>query len=224
MNMYLMRDIPEVCRPRERLLKSGVKALSDAELLAIILGTGAPGKNVIQLARELLLSGGLNGLRRQDVESLRKTRGVGATKAARVAAVFELTHRLALEMPEKERFDPTRLGPKLVTGYGHYAQERLGAVLLDARHRMGRQREIFVGTLNGSAVSPAEILRFALGDSASAVVLFHNHPSGDPTPSPDDIALTKRLKESLGLVDIELVDHLVVGEHRYLSMKQAALF
>ena len=221
--MYLMRDIPEVCRPRERLLASGVKALSDVELLAIILGTGAPGKNVIQLARELLL-GGLNTLRKRDLDTLRKTRGVGDTKAARIAAVFELTRRLALEMPEKQRFDADLLGPKLVSGYGHYPQERLGAVLLDARHRVGRQREIFVGTLNRSVVSPGEILRFALGDSASAVVLFHNHPSGDPTPSSDDITLTRRLKESLELVDIELVDHLVVGEHRYLSMKQASLF
>lgn len=221
--MYLMRDIPEVCRPRERLLASGVKSLSDAELLAIILGTGAPGKNVIQLARELLL-GGLGELRKRDVHALRKTRGVGETKAARIAALFELTRRLALEAPEKQRFDAEKLGPQLVSGYGHYPQERLGAVLLDAKHRVGRQREIFVGTMNRSVVSPGEILRFALGDSASAVVLFHNHPSGDPTPSEDDIKLTRRLKESLELVDIELVDHLVVGEHRYLSMKQAALF
>jgi DNA repair protein RadC len=223
MNMYLMRDIPEVCRPRERLIASGVKALSDVELLAIILGTGAPGKNVIQLARELLL-GGLSNLRKRDLDALRKTRGVGATKAARIAAVFELTHRLALEMPDKQRFDAEQLGPKLVSGYGHYPQERLGAVLLDAKHRLGRQREIFVGTTNRSLVSPGEILRFALGDGAAALVLFHNHPSGDPTPSEDDINFTKRLNESLGLVDIELVDHLVVGEHRYLSMKQARLF
>jgi DNA repair protein RadC len=97
-------------------------------------------------------------------------------------------------------------------------------VLLDARHRLGKQREIFVGTLNRSVVSPGEILRFALSDRASAVVVFHNHPSGDPTPSVEDIALTKKLHESLELIDIELVDHLVVGEHRYLSMKQARLF
>ena len=221
--MYLMRDIPENCRPRERLISNGVKSLTDVELLAVILGTGAQGKNVIQLARELLL-GGLSGLRKRDLDSLRKTRGVGATKAARIAAVFELTHRLALEVPDKQRFDASRLGPKLVTGYGHYPEERLGAVLLDAKHRVGRQREIFVGTKNRSLASPGEIPRFALGDSASAVVLFHNHPSGDPTPSADDIAFTNRVQESLGLVDIELVDHLVVGEHRYLSMKQAALF
>jgi DNA repair protein RadC len=224
MTMYLMRDIPEVCRPRERLLKSGVKSLSDAELLAIVLGTGAPGKNVIQLARELLLDGGLKGLRRRDLNKLRRTCGIGATKAARIAAVFELTHRLTLEMPEKEPFDAKHLGPTLVSGMGHYPQEHLGAVLLDARHRLGRQREIFVGTLNRSVVSPSEILRFALSDSASAVVLFHNHPSGDPTPSPDDIAITHKVQQSLALLDIELVDHLVVSEHRYMSMKQAQLF
>ncbi|MGZ5432957.1 MAG: RadC family protein [Thermoanaerobaculia bacterium] len=217
--MYLMRDIPEEARPRERLFASGVKALSDAELLAIVLGTGAPGKNAIQLARELLL-GGLTGLRQRDLHALRKTRGMGSAKTARIAAVFELTHRLALEMPEKPRFDATMFGPKLVSGYGHYPQERLGAVLLDSRHRLGRQREIFVGTRNRSLVSPGEILRFALLDGATAVVVFHNHPSGDPTPSPDDITFTARLKESLGMVDIELVDHLVIGAHRFLSMKE----
>ena len=222
--MYLMRDIPEVCRPRERLLKSGVKALSDAELLAIVLGTGAPGKNVIQLARELLLDGGLKGLRGRDLNTLRKTCGVGATKAARIAAVFELTHRITLEMPEKEPFDPKQLGPRLVTGIGHYPQEHLGAVLLDARHRTVRQRELFVGTLNRSVISTGEILRFALGDRASAVVLYHNHPSGDPTPSRDDVAITEKVRDSLRLLDIELVDHIVVSEHRYMSMKQAELF
>lgn len=221
--MYMMRDIPESCRPCERLLKSGVQALSDAELLAIVLGTGAPGKNVIQLARELLL-GGLNNLRKRDLDALRKVRGVGPMKAARLAAVFELTHRLTLDIPEKKPFDAKELGPRLVTGYGHYPQERFGAVLLDARHRIGKQREIFVGTVNRSVVSPGEVLRFALNDHASGVVVFHNHPSGDPTPSEDDIRLTKKLKDSLELVDIELVDHLVVAEHRFTSMKQAAMF
>jgi DNA repair protein RadC len=222
--MYLMRDIPEVCRPRERLLKSGVKALSDAELLAIVLGTGAPGKNVIQLARELLLDGGLKGLRRRDLNALRKTCGIGATKAARIAAIFELAHRITLEMPEKEPFDSKHLGPRLVAGIGHYPQEHLGAVLLDARHRQVRQRELFVGTLNRSVISTGEILRFALGDRASAVVLYHNHPSGDPTPSRDDVAITEKVRDSLRLLDIELVDHIVVSEHRYMSMKQAELF
>ncbi len=221
--MYLMRDIPKSSRPRERLLASGVKSLSDAELLAIVLGTGAEGKNVIELARELLLGGGLTKLRQRDLHTLQKTRGMGAAKAARLAAVFELTHRLALEMPEKPEFDPKVLGRMLVTGYGHYSQERLGAVLLDSKHRIGRQREIFVGTQNRSLVSPGEILRFALNDGAPAVVVFHNHPSGDPTPSNDDIDFTQKLKSSLRMLDIELVDHLVIGTHRFMSMKEKGL-
>ena len=221
--MYLMRDIPESSRPCERLHSSGVKALSDAELLALVLGTGAPGKNVIELARELLHDGGLSNLRRRDLHSIRKTRGVGPMKAARLAAVFELTHRLSLELPEKPEFDSNVLGKKLVTGYGHFPQERLGAVLLDSRHRLGRQREIFVGTKNRALASPGEIMRFALTDGAPAVVVFHNHPSGDPTPSPDDIDFTTKLKSSLGMLDIELVDHLVIGSHRFLSMKERGL-
>lgn len=222
--MYLMRDIPESCRPRERLLKNGVKSLSDVELLAVILGTGAPGKNVLQLARDLLREGGWSGLRKRDLTTMRNEIGIGDAKAARIAAVFELTYRITLEVQEKERFDASQLGPKLISGYGHFPQEHLGAVLLDSRHRLGRQREIFVGTLSRAAVSPGEILRFALSDHASAIVLFHNHPSGDPTPSQDDIAMTHKLRDSLKLLDIELVDHLVVSEHRYMSMKQASLF
>jgi DNA repair protein RadC len=222
--MYLMRDIPESCRPRERLLKNGVQSLSDVELLAVILGTGAPGKNVIQLARDLLRDGGWKGLRKRDIPTLRDESGIGDAKAARIAAIFELTHRITLEVQEKERFNASLLGPKLISGYGHRPQEHLGAVLLDSRHRLGRQREIFVGTLSRAAVSPSEVLRFALSDHASAVVLFHNHPSGDPTPSPDDIAMTHKVRDSLRLLDIELVDHLVVSEHRYMSMKQASLF
>jgi len=218
--MYLIRDIPTDIRPRERLLAHGAGTLSDSELLAIILGTGAPGKNAIQLARELLLSG-MSDLRHRSAAKLSKVRGVGPAKAARIAAVFEIVHRLALDTPtQKSRFDATVLGPKLVSGWGHYPQERMGAVLLDSKHRVGRQKEIFVGLKDRALVSPGEIMRFALVDGASAVVVFHNHPSGDPTPSPEDVEFTKKLKESLGMIDIELVDHLVVSTHRFMSMKE----
>jgi DNA repair protein RadC len=218
--MYLIRDIPIDTRPRERLLAHGARTLSDSELLAIILGTGAPGKNAIQLARELLLSG-MSDLRHRDPTKLSKVRGVGPAKAARIAAVFEIAYRLALDTPsQKSRFDATVLGPKLVSGWGHYPQERMGAVLLDSRHRLLRQKEIFIGLKDRALVSPGEIMRFALLDGASAVVVFHNHPSGDPTPSPEDVEFTRKLKTSLGMIDIELVDHLVVSTHRFLSMKE----
>ena len=218
--MYLIRDIPIDTRPRERLLAHGARTLSDSELLAIILGTGAPGKNAIQLARELLLSG-MSDLRHRDPGKVSKVRGVGPAKAARIAAVFEIAYRLALDTPsQKSRFDATVLGPKLVSGWGHYPQERMGAVLLDSKHRLLRQKEIFVGMKDRALVSPGEIMRFALLDGASAVVVFHNHPSGDPTPSPEDVEFTRKLKTSLGMIDIELVDHLVVSTHRFLSMKE----
>lgn len=220
--MYLIRDIPVDIRPRERLLAHGVNTLSDSELLAIVLGTGAPGKNAIELARELLLEG-MTELRDREIAHLSRVRGMGPAKAARIAAMFEFSRRAGLEPAQKTRFDPTTLGPKLVSGWGHYPQERMGAVLLDAKHRIGRQKEIFVGMKDRALVSPGEIMRFALLDRAAAVVVFHNHPSGDPTPSPEDITFTKRLKESLGMIDIELADHLVVSTHRFLSMKEGGI-
>lgn len=216
----LIRDLPVDDRPRERLLEHGPKTLSDAELLAILLGTGLPGKNAIQLARELL-SGGMSELRERELTMLAAVRGVGPAKAARIAATFELARRLAGAAPDpRPPFDPTLFGPRLVSGYGHRPQEHLGGLFLDARHRVKRQREIFVGSRNRAFVSPAEILRFALLDGATGVVVFHNHPSGDPTPSLEDISFTSRLRDSLDMVDIELVDHLVIGSHRFLSMRE----
>lgn len=216
---YLIRDLPRDNRPRERLLAHGAEVLSDAELLAVILGTGAPGKNAIHLAHELL-EGGVPSLHRRDLTSLVRTRGMGPAKAARIAAVLELSRRLAAAPPDSPRFDASTFGPQLVRGYGHHPQERVGAALLDARHRVTKQRDIFIGSFDKALVSTRDIVRFALLERATAVVLYHNHPSGDPTPSDDDITFTRMLKQSLALVDLELVDHLVIGSHRFHSMQQ----
>lgn len=219
---YLIRDMPTDGRPRERLLKHGANILSDAELLAVIIGTGAPGKNAIHLAHELL-QGGVANLHHRDLTSLLRARGVGPAKAARIAAVLEMSRRLA--EPKKEApFDAEGLGRALVSAYGHQTQERLGAALLDARRRVVKQKEIFIGTNDRTIVSTRDIVRFALIERATGVVVFHNHPSGDPTPSDDDITFTRMLAQSLKTVDLELVDHLVVGAHRYHSMRAAREF
>ena len=217
---YLIRDLPRDNRPRERLLAHGAEVLSDAELLAVILGTGAEGKNAIHLAEELL-DGGVPGLHNHDRTALLRTRGMGPAKTARVAAVLELSRRLAAAPSggPPPRFETDAFGAKLVRTVGRYKQERLGVALLDARHRVTRQREIFVGTVDRALVSARDIIRFALVEHAKAVVVYHNHPSGDPTPSDEDVVFTKMLNTSLTMVDLELVDHLVIGAHRFQSMR-----
>lgn len=219
----VIRDLPRAERPRERMMMHGASTLSDAELLAVILGSGVPGQNAIELARHLLADG-LRNLRRREPANLAHVRGVGPAKAARIAAMFEMSRRMTSEQPEDPPpFDVTTLGRKLVSSYGHHTQERLGTAFLDARHRIRGQREIYVGTINTALVSTRDIVRFTLLERATAIVVYHNHPSGDPAPSDEDIAFTKKLKTSLALVDIELVDHLVIGSHRFQSMKQGGL-
>ncbi|HEX7809897.1 MAG TPA: DNA repair protein RadC, partial [Thermoanaerobaculia bacterium] len=207
-------------RPRERLLRHGAQTLSNTELLAILLGCGVRGKNAIQLAR-MLLGEGLPKLGVRDPAYLQDVCGIGPAKAARLAAAFELRHRFnSDEPPEPQPFDHAVLGPQLVSSLAKFSQERLGAAFLDARHRIVAQREIYVGTINNALVSTRDVIRHALLDhAASAVVVYHNHPSGDPAPSEEDLRYTQKLKESLSLVDINLVDHLVIGAHRYSSMQ-----
>lgn len=216
---YLIRDMPLDERPRERMFKHGAKTLSDAELLAVILGTGVEGKNVVHLAQELLL-GGIQSLRNRDFATLAEARGVGPAKIARIGAAVELARRMAIDPKEKiPRYDSATLGRQLVTSISHHTQERFSVALLDARHRILKHREIFVGTLDKTTVSTREVIRLAMVEHAKAVVVYHNHPSGDPTPSDDDVQFTRRLRDALEVVDIEFVDHLIIGAHRYLSMK-----
>jgi len=214
----VIRDLPRGDRPRERMMMHGAHTLSDAELLAVVLGSGVPGTNAIQLARQLLADG-INSMRGRELAHMANVKGVGMAKAARIAAVFEISSRLASEQPEDPPdFDATVFGRKLVSGQGHQTQERLGVAFLDSRQRIRGQREIYVGTIETALVSTRDIVRFTLAEAATGVVVYH--PSGDPTPSDDDLAFTTKLKQSLAMVDIEIVDHLIIGAHRFHSMKQ----
>lgn len=216
----LISDLPVDDRPRERLLIHGAETLSDAELLAILIGSGLQGKNAIQLARELLAEG-MTALRRREVSWLANTPGIGPAKAARIAAALEISRRIHSGQPDDPpTFDPAVLGRQLVSRYAHHLQERLGAAFLDSRNRIMQQREIFVGTVNSALVSTRDVTRHALLESASGVVVFHNHPSGNPTPSAEDLTFTAKLKQSLDLIDVELVDHLIIGAQRYYSMME----
>lgn len=217
----VIRDLPRGDRPRERMMMHGAHTLSDAELLAVVLGSGVPGTNAIQLARQLLVDG-INSMPGREVAQLAKVKGVGLAKAARIAAVFEMSSRLASQQPEDPPdYDATVFGRKLVSSYSHHTQERLGVAFLDSRQRIRGQREVYIGTIETALVSTRDIVRFTLMEGVTTgIVLYHNHPSGDPTPSDDDITFTTKLKQSMAMVDIEIVDHLIIGAHRFHSMKQ----
>lgn len=218
----LIADLPLDDRPREKMRKHGAETLSDAELVALLIGSGTRGKNAIQLARELLRDG-LTALGGSSAEVLARTRGVGGAKATRIAAAFEIARRIAAPRDDSPEYDDTLAGRALISRYAHEAQEHLGAILLDSRKRVMKQCEIFVGTVARALVSSRDVVRAALEANAVGVVLFHNHPSGDPTPSADDLAFTRKVQQSLALVDVELVDHLIVGAQRYCSMRGRGL-
>lgn len=216
----VIRELPVDDRPRERLLKHGASLLSNAELVAILLGSGTHGRNAVQVARTLL-AGGLRNLSVTTPFELTRTRGIGVAKAARIAAAFELVERARNEKVSEEpppNFDIEQFGTDLVRRMARYRQERLGVALLDGQHRLIDEREVFIGTINNALVSTRDVVTYALEKSAVAVVLYHNHPSGHSAPSRDDIDFTKRVKQALAIFDIQLVDHLVIGEHKFVMI------
>jgi DNA repair protein RadC len=209
----LIAEIPREERPRERLLKSGAAVLSDAELLAVLLKNGRPGASVLDLARELLGEcGGLAGLTAGNALSLRR-RGVGPVKLASVLAAVELACRMAeARIPDREPLNrPSSVARYVALRYGARDQEVMGALFVDIRNRLVGEREIYRGTLNRAAVEPREILKEGLLRGAAGVIAFHGHPTGDPTPSAEDILFTRRLAEAGEVVGVRLVDHLIVA-------------
>lgn len=214
----LIRDLPLDDRPRERLLMHGAQTLSDSELLAVLLGCGSRGKSALQLSRELLRDG-MSALRNRELGDLASIAGMGPAKAARIGATLELARRFLNDEPDdRPQFDVDFLAQRLV-GVFCFPQEHLGGAFLDSRHCVINHHDrIFVGTIDKAVVSTREVIRLAMVENAAAVALYHNHPSGNPTPSKEDLAFTARMKESLGLCDIQLVDHVIIGAHRYCSM------
>ena len=219
----LIADMPIDERPRERMLMHGADSLSNAELVAVLLGSGVPGKNAIELARELIRDG-FASLARYDAGQLAKLGGIGTAKATRILAAFEVARRLASHKPEDPPdFDANIFGRGLVARCASMNQERLGGLFLDSRGRVLREREIYVGTIANALVSTRDVIRYALDANAVGVVLYHNHPSGDPAPSAEDLSYTKRIRDSLRLIDIKLVDHLIVGRHGFTSMQKKSM-
>lgn len=208
-----IREMPEGDRPRERLAARGASALSDAELIAILLRTGVPGSNAVEVGRQLLKKyGSLHALSRCSVRELAAIKGIGNAKGAQLAAAFGLGQRLAQEKrPEKKIDTPERIYEMLGPEMQALHKEALRVVLLDTRYNHLRIEEVSLGSINESIAHPRDVFRPALIYSAYAVVVVHNHPSGDPSPSQADHSLTRRLREAAELLQIKLLDHVIIG-------------
>ncbi len=220
-----IKDLPADARPREKLLARGPQALSDVELLAILLRTGMAGKNVFQLSEELLGSDGIAGLLQATVQSLQLVKGLGPAKQAELLAVFELSRRaLSQRLKEREVFHtPGAVKQYLQLQLAHKNHEVFAVLFLDSQNRMLGLEELFRGTLSQTSVYPREVVMRALHHQAAAVVLSHNHPSGSVQPSRADEHLTQTLKASLALVDVRVLDHIIVGQGQTLSMAEQGL-
>lgn len=221
-----IKHLPPEARPRERLLAHGAAALSDAELLALLLRTGLKGTGVLQLARGVLDAfGGFAGLLHTGADELRKVKGLGPAKRAELAAVLEIARRaLAQRLRESPLFDsPQRVKDYLRLQLGARPHEVFAVLFVDAQHRLLAMEEMFRGTLTQTSVYPREVARRALELGAAAVVLAHNHPSGAAEPSRADEYLTQALKSALGLLDVRVLDHLVVGRDSVVSFAERGL-
>lgn len=217
-----IRDIPKVERPRERLEKVGAEALRKDELLALIFRTGFKGKNVLEVARSVLKRYPKDELIKVDYEELKKLRGVGPTRAAQLVAGFELAKRMLIEPEEKVIQTPEDVY-KFVPEIRKARKEHFIAIYLNTRNVVIRKETISIGTLNANLVHPREVFQPAVEESAANVILVHNHPSGDPEPSEDDLEITKRLIESGKILGIEITDHIIVTNNRFFSFKEQKL-
>ena len=219
----IIRDLPASERPRERLEQYGPESLSTAELLAIVLRIGARGESAVRLAERLLSEfRGLGGVARARVRQLASVPGIGLAKAAQVKASFELGKRLATSVdgPKAVVRGASDAAALVMEDLRHRQQECLTAIFLDARNQVICVRTLTVGTLTGSPAHPREVFREALAQGCASLIICHNHPSGDPTPSKDDIALTGRLVQVGELMGVPLLDHIVIGDGRYVSLKE----
>ena len=211
-------------RPREKLFRLGAAGLGDNELVAIVLGNGSRSGNSLSVANEVLeTTGGLHGIPRTSVDELRRIDGVGLAKAAQVLAAVELGRRTLLRCPQArlQFVTPRETAGYLLPQFGSRPVEHFGLMMLDTRHRLIRTSIISVGTLNSSPAHPREIFREAASAAAAAIVLFHNHPSGDPIPSRDDVDLTRRLVQAGEIMGIDVIDHVILADTRYFSFREA---
>jgi DNA repair protein RadC len=218
-----MKQLSPDDRPREKLVRHGVSALGDNELVAVVLGSGCRRTDALAIANELLAArGGLHGLVRSTCADLARVAGVGPAKAAQVLAALELGRRTLAHAPSAriQLRTPRDAAAYLLPPFGSRPVEQFGLVLLDTKHRVLRTTVLAIGSLNTTVVQPREVFREAALGGAAAVVVFHNHPSGDPSPSRDDVELTERLAAAGVVMGIDVVDHIILGDVRYWSFKE----
>jgi len=225
---FTIHDLPQAERPRERLVKHGIEALSAQEVLALILGRGIKGESVMVTAQNLLSKfGNLKNLADASVTELSKIKGIGPAKAAQIKAAFELGKRLenSIDNTTNEKINSPQDVIKSVRGkLKGKKKEHFIVLSLDTRNHPINIQTISIGSLDSSIVHPREVFKEAISASAASVIFVHNHPSGDPEPSEDDIKLTRRLVEAGEIVGIEVLDHIVICDRDYLSMKARNLF
>ena len=221
-----LRELPSEERPRERLRQRGAEYLSAAELLAILLRTGTTEENVLELAGRLLARwGGLVGLHRASFAELCAVKGVGEAKAAQLKAGLELGRRLLAASPEERPAvrTPQDVADLLLPEMRFLDQEHLRVVLLSTKNQVLAVPTVYKGNVRAAQVRPSEVFREAVRENAPSVIIVHNHPSGDPTPSPEDVAVTRELVQAGRLLDIEVLDHVVLGNGRYASLRERGL-
>lgn len=218
-----IRELPSEARPRERLIAEGPQALSPAELLAIVLRVGGQGENAIAMANRLLSHfGGLVGLARATVGELCAAHGMGEAKATQLHAALELGRRMHLASPEDRAriTGPGDVANLVLMEMGLLEKEEMRVVILDTKNRVLRIVRVYAGSLNSAVVRVGELFRDAVRANAASIVLLHNHPSGDPTPSPEDIRVTEEAVQAGRLLDIEVLDHIIIGRGRWVSLKE----
>ncbi len=222
--MTMIKDLPAHEKPREKALRYGIRALSSRELLAIMLRSGQKGRSVLEIADSLLLEAkGISGIARMDINELARIKGISKTKALEIQACFEISRRCALEEALKSDVieHPEALVRWLRKELGSTLQEQFLVIYLDQHHHILYYRVLFVGTINASNVYPREIFREALLRNCTDILLVHNHPSEDPTPSRADLSLTQRLQEAGKMMGVRILDHLIVTRNRCLSLKES---
>ncbi len=220
---YRIADLDQSQRPRERLERLGAGALTDAELLAILIRTGVPGENAVQVGQRLLQKlDGLRGIHQAAFEDVCQEKGIGPAKAAQIKAAIELGRRMAQEnsIEPPAIHSPQDAANLVMYEMSALQQEELWVMILDTRNHILKIEHVYKGSLDSSQARIGELFRTAVKRMAKSIIVVHNHPSGDPTPSPDDIAITRAIVQAGKLLDIEVLDHLVIGRGRYVSLKE----
>lgn len=221
-----IKTLPEEDRPRERLFRDGAEALSDAELLAIIIAVGNDKESAKRLAERLLREGGLRYLMDASIQELMQMRGIGKAKVAQIKGAVELGLRLSAERVSLQRTvikTPDDAAGLLMNRMSYGDREEFKAILLNTKNQVLAVQTVSIGTTNSSLAHPREMLRTALKHGAVAVILAHNHPSGDPQPSPEDIEVTRQLREAGSIVGITVLDHVIIGDGSYVSLKEKSM-